>query len=57
MHLQENTLFELGFGVNVRHNVAEYPPPLMAYAPAKFEIAMSRIAAYPQADLVCISWV
>ena len=45
MHLQENTLFDLGFGVKVIHNVTEYPPPQVAYAPATFEIAMPRIAA------------
>ena len=37
MHLQENTLFDLDLGVKVLHNVAQYHPHHMTYAPAKFE--------------------
>ena len=50
MHLQENTLFDLGGGqshtkydlwVKVTQNFAQYRPHLMTYmyAPAKFEVA------------------
>ena len=39
MHLQENTLFDLG--VKVTQNIAQYTLHLVIYAPAKFEGAMS----------------
>ena len=38
MHLQENTLFDLG--VKVTLNVAQYPQHQVTYAPAKFDIAI-----------------
>ena len=43
MHLQENTLFDLdlGVGVNVAQNIAQYPLYHLIYAPAKFEVAMA----------------
>ena len=41
MHLQENTIFELDFGVKVTQNVAQYPRHLVTYAPAKFDVAAS----------------
>ena len=39
MHLQEFKLLDLG--VMVTQNVAQYHPHHVAYAPAKFEVAMS----------------
>ena len=39
MHLQENTLFELG--VKVTQNVAQYPLHHVTYAATKFEVAKS----------------
>ena len=39
MHLQENTLFDLG--VKVTQNIAQYPVRYVTYAPAKFDIATS----------------
>ena len=41
MHSQENTLFDLDFGVKVTGNVAQYPRHHVTYAPAKFDIATS----------------
>ena len=41
MHLQENTLFDLG--VKVTRNVAQYPRHHVTYAPAKFDIATSQV--------------
>ena len=41
MHLQENTLFDLDFGVKVTQNVAQYPRHPVTYAPTKFDIATS----------------
>ena len=41
MHLQENTLCDLDFGVKVTQNDVQYPPQHMTYAPAKFEVATS----------------
>ena len=41
MHLQENTLYDLDLVVMVTHNVVQYPPNYMTYAPAKFEAATS----------------
>ena len=41
MHLQENTLFDLGLGLKVTQNVAQYPRHHVTYAPAKFDIATS----------------
>ena len=39
MHLQENTLFDLGLGVKVTQNVTQYPLHHVIYAPTKFEVA------------------
>ena len=39
MHLQENTLFDLG--VKVTRNVTQYPLHHVIYASTKFEVAMS----------------
>ena len=39
MHLQENTLFDLG--VKVTRNVAQYPLHHVIYASTKFEVATS----------------
>ena len=41
MHLQENTLFDLDFGVKVTQNVAQYPRHHVTYALPKFDIATS----------------
>ena len=44
MHSQENALFDLDTKVNVVKvtlNVAQYPRHLVAYAPAKFDVAAS----------------
>ena len=41
MHLQENTLFDLDFGVKVTQNVANYPQHHVTYVPAKFDVATS----------------
>ena len=40
-HLQEQTLFELDFGVNVTCNVAQYPQHHVTFATAKFDVATS----------------
>ena len=39
IHLQENTLFDLG--VKVTQNIAQYPLHHKTYSAAKFEVAMS----------------
>ena len=39
MHLQENSIFDLG--VKVTQNVAQYPPHHVTYSAAKFEVARS----------------
>ena len=41
MHLQENALFDLGLGLSVTQNVAQYAGHHVTYAPAKFDIATS----------------
>ena len=41
MHLQENTLFDLGHGLKVTQSVVQYPRHHVTYAPAKFDIATS----------------
>ena len=43
MHLQENIFFDLdlGVGVKVDRNIAQYPLHQVTYAPAKFEVATS----------------
>ena len=41
MHLQENTLFDLG--VKITGNVAHYPLHSVTYAPATFEFATSNM--------------
>ena len=41
MHLQENTLFDLGLGVKVTQNVAQYPLSHVAYSGTKIEVATS----------------
>ena len=43
MHLQENTLFDLVFWVNVTRNVAQYPLHYVTYAPAKFELLLPKV--------------
>ena len=40
MHLQENTLFDLG--VKVKRNVTQYPLHHVIYAPTKFQVATSK---------------
>ena len=40
MHLQENTLFDLDFGVKVTQMVAQYPRQHVTYATAKFDNLM-----------------
>ena len=42
MHLQENTLFDLDFGVKVTKNDTQYPRNYVTYAQAKFEVATSK---------------
>ena len=42
MHLQENTLFDLDFGVKVTRNVTQYPLHHVIYAPTKFQVATSK---------------
>ena len=39
MHLQENSIFDLG--VKVTQNVAQYPLHHVAYSATKFEVATS----------------
>ena len=39
MHLQENTVFDLGLGVKVTQDFAQYPQHLVEYAHVKFEVA------------------
>ena len=43
MHLQESIIFglDLGVGVKVTQNVAQYTTHHITYAHAKFEVAMS----------------
>ena len=41
MHLQENAVFDLDFGVKVTQNVAQYPLHHVTYVAAKFEVATS----------------
>ena len=44
MHLQENTLFDLGLGTKATHNITKYPLYLVTYVPAKlFEVATSKM--------------
>ena len=40
MHLQENTLFDLG--IKVTQNVAHYPLHYVTYSGTKFEVATRR---------------
>ena len=42
MNLQENTLFDLDFGVKVTRNVEKYPPLHVTYTGTKFEVATSK---------------
>ena len=42
MHLQENTLFDLDPKVKVTWNAAQYPLHHVAYAAAKFDVAIRR---------------
>ena len=49
MHLQENTLYDLDLVVKVTQNVVHCPPNHMTYAPAKFEVATSKV--YEKMDL------
>ena len=39
IHLQENTLFDIDFGVRVTRNVAQDPLHRLTYAAVKFEVA------------------
>ena len=39
--LQESTLYDLGLGVEVTQNVAQYHPHHVTHASANFEVAMS----------------
>ena len=41
MHLPENKLFDLDFGVKVTGNVAQYPQHHVTFAPTKFNVATS----------------
>ena len=41
LHLQENTLHDLGLVVKVTQNVVQYPSNHMTCAAAKFEVATS----------------
>ena len=41
MHLRENTLFDLDFGVKVIQDVAQYPLHHVTYSYTKFEVAIS----------------
>ena len=41
MHLQENSIFDLDFGVKVTQNVAQYPLHYVTYSATKFEVATS----------------
>ena len=41
MHLQENSIFDLDFGVKVTRNVAQYPLHHVTYSATKFEAATS----------------
>ena len=41
MHLQENSIYDLDLVVKATHNVVQYPPNYMTYAPTKFEVATS----------------
>ena len=41
MHLKENILFDLDFGVWVTRNVAQYPLHHVTYPDTKFEVASS----------------
>ena len=42
MHPQENTLFDLDFGVKVTRNIAQCPLHHVTYAPTEFEVSMSK---------------
>ena len=39
MHLKENTVFDLDFGIKVTQNVTQHPLHHGTFAPAKFEVA------------------
>ena len=41
MHLQKNTFFDLGLGVKVTQNVAQYPLSLVTFSGTKLEDATS----------------
>ena len=41
MHLQENSIVDIDFGVKVTQNVAQYPLHHVAYSATKFEVAKS----------------
>ena len=41
MHVHENTLIDLGLGVEVKQYVAQYPLHHVTYSDTKFEVAMS----------------
>ena len=41
MHLHENTLFDLDFGVKVTQDVVKYPLQHVTYTDTKFEVSTS----------------
>ena len=41
MHLHENTLFDLDFGVRVTQYFAQYPLHHVTYSDTKFKVGMS----------------
>ena len=41
MHLHENALFDLDFGVKVTQDVAKYPLHHVTYSDTKFEVSTS----------------
>ena len=41
MHLQENSLFDLNFGVKVTRNVSQCPLHHVTYSATNFEVATS----------------
>ena len=41
MHLKDNPLFDLDFGVKATRNVAQYPLHHVTYSATKFEVASS----------------
>ena len=50
LHLKENTLFDLDFGVRVTQNVAQYPLHHVTYPDTKFKVAFRRRYIYKKCD-------